>query len=440
MSIRRATRVVLVIAIFLVLIGLGLVHAHQHAYDFTGSGRFAWAMAYGAALAITAYGMGLPDVVMGGREATGRAAAALALGALGVSIIQLFSGDALLPRFVVFGALPILFPIYVLATAVATRSESRAGQRDRVLLVGSATEAALLEMDLEMEPERPSQLVGTVAPEDVLGSERHLIEMADAVRASVVVLSREAQAADAIVHQAAHLHEGGVRIRSLSLFYEQWLAKLPVNELERVSLFFDIGEIHRARYARASRLLDITVAAAGIIVLAVAIPFVAVGNVLGNRGPIFYQQSRVGKNGATFQILKFRTMTPSRGGWSPNEWTTEDDPRITSFGRVLRRTHVDELPQLVNILTGDLSVVGPRPEQPHYVQELVEKLPFYELRHLVRPGLTGWAQVKYGYAGNERDALEKLQYEFFYLRHQSLSLDLRCIVRTVRSVIGARGR
>ena len=101
---------------------------------------------------------------------------------------------------------------------------------------------------------------------------------------------------------------------------------------------------------------------------------------------------------------------------------------------------LDELPQIVNILLGDLSRVGPRPEQPHYVEELVAKLPFYELRHLVRPGLTGWAQVKYGYAGSERDALEKLQYEFFYLRHQSLGLDLRVLVRTVRSVIGARGR
>ncbi len=132
-------------------------------------------------------------------------------------------------------------------------------------------------------------------------------------------------------------------------------------------------------------------------------------------------------------------MAPRPSGDLANEWTTEDDPRITRFGRVLRKTHLDELPQVVNILQGDLGVVGPRPEQPHYVAELEDKLPFYALRHLVRPGLTGWAQVKYGYAGNETDALEKLQYEFWYLRHQSLRTDARIIGRTIRSVFGGEG-
>jgi lipopolysaccharide/colanic/teichoic acid biosynthesis glycosyltransferase len=124
----------------------------------------------------------------------------------------------------------------------------------------------------------------------------------------------------------------------------------------------------------------------------------------------------------------------------PTTWTVKGDPRITSFGRILRKSHLDELPQMVNIVRGDLSLVGPRPEQPRYVAELVDKLPFYDLRHLVRPGLTGWAQVKYGYAADDADALEKLQYEFFYLRHQSAALDLRITGRTIRSVLGGAGR
>jgi lipopolysaccharide/colanic/teichoic acid biosynthesis glycosyltransferase len=242
-----------------------------------------------------------------------------------------------------------------------------------------------------------------------------------------------------IVHQAAQLHEQGIRVRTLSLFYEQWLGKLPVSELDRASLFFDISEVHRTQYGRASRVLDLALATLGLLVLAPTIVIVLVANLFGNRGPLFYRQPRVGKQGSTFQILKFRTMRPDDGRLH-NEWTTEDDPRITSFGHALRRSHLDELPQVLNILRGELSVVGPRPEQPGYVTELVEKLPFYELRHLVRPGLTGWAQVKYGYAGNEADALEKLQYEFYYLRHQSLRLDLRIIARTSRSVLGRRGR
>jgi len=164
-----------------------------------------------------------------------------------------------------------------------------------------------------------------------------------------------------------------------------------------------------------------------------------VANLVGNRGPLLYRQERIGKNGTPFAILKFRTMRPAQPGDS-TDWTGELDPRITRFGHVLRRSHLDELPQVLNILRGELSVVGPRPEQPHYVEELSEKLPFYAMRHLVRPGLTGWAQVKYGYAGDERDALEKLQYEFFYLRRQSVGLDLRIVGRTLRSVIGGDGR
>ena len=200
---------------------------------------------------------------------------------------------------------------------------------------------------------------------------------------------------------------------------------------------FDVGEMHRARYGRMKRVLDVVVGAVGVAALAVVTPLVAVGNLLGNRGPLLYRQPRVGKNGRSFSILKFRTMTP---GPPSGEWTAENDPRITPFGAWLRRSHLDELPQVVNILRGHLSLVGPRPEQPHYVEMLEAKLPFYRLRHLVRPGLTGWAQVKYPYGSSDADALEKLQYEFFYLRHQGLALDARIIGRTVRSVLGRGGR
>jgi lipopolysaccharide/colanic/teichoic acid biosynthesis glycosyltransferase len=152
-----------------------------------------------------------------------------------------------------------------------------------------------------------------------------------------------------------------------------------------------------------------------------------------------FRQARVGKGGRVFEMLKFRTMVPSTDA-VPGEWTTDDDPRITRFGKILRVSHLDELPQVLNILRGELSIVGPRPEQPHYVDELAEKLPFYNVRHVVRPGLTGWAQVKHGYAADEVDALEKLQYEFWYLRHQTVGLDLRITGRTIRTVLMGLGR
>ena len=211
-----------------------------------------------------------------------------------------------------------------------------------------------------------------------------------------------------------------------------------MSELERVSLMFDIGELHRARYSRVKRVIDVVLATIGVFVLAPVVPFVVLGNLIANRGPLLFRQIRVGRNGKTFTIYKFRSMTTS--GVAAGDWTDENDPRITPFGRFLRRTHIDELPQVVNILKGDLAFVGPRPEQPHYVEQLEGKLPFYRLRHLVRPGLTGWAQVKYGYAGNESDALEKLQYEFYYLRRQSLAFDLRVMLRTMRSVLRGAGR
>jgi lipopolysaccharide/colanic/teichoic acid biosynthesis glycosyltransferase len=229
-----------------------------------------------------------------------------------------------------------------------------------------------------------------------------------------------------------------MRVRTLSLFYEQWLGKLPVSELERVSLLFDIGEIHAPRYARLKRLLDIAASVVVLPALVVMIGVVALGNLFGNRGPLFFSQPRTGRHGKAFRMMKFRTMTPCGDG--AGEWTSVDDPRVTPFGGLLRRTHLDELPQVWNILRGELSIVGPRPEQPHLVEQLAAKIPFYGLRHLVRPGLTGWAQVKYHYGADETDALEKLQYEFYYLRHQDLGLDLRIVGRTVREVVGRDGR
>ena len=252
----------------------------------------------------------------------------------------------------------------------------------------------------------------------------------------MIVLSRRASEQESIVDQAAALHRRGIRIRTLVGFYEDWLGKLPIGELERASMLFDIGEIHGRRYARVKRLLDLAFGLAGVVTLAVAVPFVLLADAFGNRGPLFFRQPRVGHDGHVFTMLKFRTMESG----PHSDWTKSGDERITPFGRILRRTHLDELPQALNILRGDLSIVGPRPEQPRYVDELSDKIPFYDLRHVVRPGLTGWAQVKFGYAGDERDALEKLQYDFFYLQRQTLGLDVRIVARTLRDVFGGGGR
>ena len=311
-----------------------------------------------------------------------------------------------------------------------------------MLVVSDSASASVLRQEISRSAEKPARLVGVISVADASPSgpgDQPLLTRAREEQITVVVLDREAQAETVLVSQAATLHSDGVRVRTLSLFYEDWLGMLPVSELERVSLLFDIGELHRGRYGRVKRVIDLCLALVALPFLCLSIPFVALGNLVANRGSLLYSQMRVGKNGELFRIYKFRTMRDAPLD-APAEWTAEDDPRITRFGRVLRVSHLDELPQVINILKGDLAVVGPRPEQPHYVEELRQKLPFYDVRHLVRPGLTGWAQVKYGYAGDESDALEKLQYEFYYLRHQSIGLDLRIVGRTIRSVLGRAGR
>jgi lipopolysaccharide/colanic/teichoic acid biosynthesis glycosyltransferase len=440
---RRAARVLLYLGTATAVLGLGKYHAANIGhYDFTNSFRFAWSLAYVALLALAAYGVGLPDIPRTTRAAVLTALGSTASAAVGISFVQLVVGSSLLPRFVVFGAPLVLIPWYVVCWILASGARSMQEGRDRIVAVVSLEEVDALKSELNQAPERPASLVDTLLLADARSDqprERPLVESVVRHGATVVVLDREAQGDESIVGQAASLHEAGVRVRTLTLFYDEWLGKLPVWELERVSLMFDIGELHRARYGRVTRLFDVAVAVVGLVALAVAIPFVLVGDLIANRGALFYRQARVGKNGTTFEILKFRTMRAA-GADQPSEWTTEDDPRITPFGRILRRTHLDELPQLVNVLAGELSVVGPRPEQPHYVKELSGKIPFYDLRHRVRPGLTGWAQVKYGYAGTESDALQKLQYEFFYLRHQSLTLDARIIGRTLRHIVGRGGR
>jgi lipopolysaccharide/colanic/teichoic acid biosynthesis glycosyltransferase len=442
--VRRLARGLLYGGTAVVVLTLARFHAQYiGGYVFHSSSRLVWTVAYVALLCLAAYGVGLPDLARSAYAAMGAGLVAALSATLAISLAQLVVGAPVMPRFVIFWSVAFLIPGYAVCGFIAARDAHRGQQRDRVVaVVGSPEEADTLRAELLRSPERAAQLVALIAPAEARPASlwaEPLVDLAIDVDASVLVLDRQAQADERIVRQAAALHESGVRVRTLSLFYDEWLGKLPISELERVALMFDIGEVHRARYVRAKRLVDVGFALAGVVILAVLIPFVLVGNVIANRGRLLYRQPRTGRNGRQFDIIKLRTMR-GVGAGTPSSWTEEADERVTPFGRVLRRTHLDELPQVLNILRGNLSIVGPRPEQPRYVGELGEKIPFYNFRHLVRPGLTGWAQVKYAYGASEFDAIEKLQYEFYYLRHQSVALDVRIIGRTVRSVVGRSGR
>jgi lipopolysaccharide/colanic/teichoic acid biosynthesis glycosyltransferase len=168
-------------------------------------------------------------------------------------------------------------------------------------------------------------------------------------------------------------------------------------------------------------------------------PLIIIGNIIGNRGPLFYTQERVGKNGAIFKIYKYRTMVKNAEA-NGAVFTTANDSRITPFGKFLRKTRLDEFPQFLNILNGDMAIIGPRPERPIFVNEIAEVMPFYETRHVIKPGLTGWAQVNYAYGDSIDDSLVKLQYDLYYIKHRSIFLDINIIIKTFSTVLFYRGQ
>ena len=408
-------------------------------YDPFGTSRFPWTVGFVAAFLVCAYAVGLPELPKSRSGAVGAGAVAVLGSIVLLSLAQLSLGSPLLPRMVVGGTSLSLIPWVLLCWRVQTDVDSFSTVR--VFVVANPDDVAGLRTDLSLEQEIPAELVGSVSPGEVevarVGESQPLVDAVIEAKADLLVLDVAGQAQPEIVNQASELHRLGIRIRTMSLFSEEFLGKIPLAEMKQMSLLFDIGEVHRLRYVRFKRVLDVAVAIVALPLLLVSMPVVGVANIVGNPGPLFYSQQRVGKGGRDFRIYKFRSMIPDD---STSNWTETDDPRITRVGAVLRTSHIDELPQIWNVLRGDLSIVGPRPEQRMYVDQLEKKLPHYEVRHLVRPGLTGWAQTKYGYGANDEDAREKLQYDLYYLRRQSLTIDVRIVARTIRTLLLSRGR
>lgn len=244
-----------------------------------------------------------------------------------------------------------------------------------------------------------------------------------------------------LYNQLIHLLESGFIIREYTQVYEQITQRIPVQYVARdFYRYFPFSRSNQNQfYLLFVRLMEILVSLAGIAIGLLLLPFILIGNLLGNRGKLFYTQKRVGKNGVVFSILKFRTMVKNaeRNG---AVFTTTNDTRITPFGKFLRKTRIDEFPQFVNILKGEMGVIGPRPERPVFVSEIAEVMPFYETRHVIKPGLTGWAQVNYSYGDSIDDSLMKLQYDLYYIKHRSVFMDVNIIVKTFSTVLFYRGQ
>ena len=240
------------------------------------------------------------------------------------------------------------------------------------------------------------------------------------------------------VRELLDLKLKGVKIEEANTLLEKISGRIEVEDLHPSAVIYspDFRVNQSLMFAR--RTVSIIISLVGLILCLPIIPIVALIIKLDSKGPVFFSQERVGYRGHTFQVHKFRTMrTDAEVGGA--KWAKTDDPRITRIGKFLRRTRLDEIPQLWNVLVGDMGFVGPRPERPEFVQWLAEAIPYYNLRHIIRPGLTGWAQVRYEYGASLEQTREKLQYDLYYIKHMSLSLDLIIIFETIKTVILRKG-
>ncbi len=241
--------------------------------------------------------------------------------------------------------------------------------------------------------------------------------------------------------QLIHLLESGYVIREYTQVYESITNRIPVQYVARdFYRYFPFSRSNQNQlYLLIVRVLEIVISILGLGISMLLLPLIYIGNLFGNKGTLFYTQDRIGKNGIPFKILKLRTMVKNAES-NGAVFTTINDSRVTVFGKFLRKARIDEFPQFLNVLKGEMAVIGPRPERPFFVNEIAEVMPFYETRHVIKPGLTGWAQVNYAYGETIEDSLIKLQYDLYYIKHRSIFLDINIVLKTFSTVLFYRGQ
>jgi sugar transferase (PEP-CTERM system associated) len=324
--------------------------------------------------------------------------------------------------------------------------------RERLLLVGTNPAAVALASEIhERRHELGVRIVGFIDPDPQRVGAPILNPGVIGAIADIPTIVRERQVDRVVVSLAdargklpmdrlLELRLDGVNFDHLASVYEEYTGKIAVENLRPSWLIFNDGFRKTRALTAAKRLLDISTASIGLILASPLMFLVAIAVKLTSPGPVLYHQQRVGQHGRTFTIHKFRSMQNNAEAATGAVWASKSgDARVTPIGHWLRRLRLDELPQLWNVLIGDMSFVGPRPERPEFVGELTRDIPFYGQRHIVRPGLTGWAQVRYTYGATTEDALQKLQYDIYYIKHLSIALDLYIMLETVKTVVLRRG-
>ena len=320
----------------------------------------------------------------------------------------------------------------------------------RVMVLGTGPEAQLVEASLRTASPPGMQLVGFRAlekPQRTLVSRRRIIADTGPLAATVarlgvneiIVAVRDQRGGVLPLRELLDCRLSGVRVTDLARFFERVHGKVPI-ELLKVSWLI-YGDGYRQGWWRTAvkRGFDVVIA---LLLLLVTLPILLMFSlliVLDSRGPVIYRQARVGRGGKVFTVLKFRSMASDAEKGGNPEWAKENDHRVTRIGRLMRRTRIDELPQLLNVLRGEMSFVGPRPERPEFVEMLTQQIPFYAVRHSVKPGISGWAQVRYSYGASVEQAVRKLEYDLYYVKNHTLLLDLLILIETGRVVLLGEG-
>ncbi|MAG35730.1 MAG: sugar transferase [Dehalococcoidia bacterium] len=274
----------------------------------------------------------------------------------------------------------------------------------------------------------------------LLGGPEALGELVERRAVSLIVLALQGPMSSAISAQVIRAYEAGVQIVPMAAYYESLTGRVPIDQVGDYWIFAVPAAQLDWPSALAKRVTDVVGALVGLAIILLAIVPIATAVRLSGPGPIVFTQTRAGLRGRQFRVRKFRTMAADAELAGEAQWAVPDDPRVTWAGRWLRASRLDELPQFWNVLRGEMSLVGPRPERPEFIAQLQETIPFYRARLLVKPGITGWAQVKQEYAGSLEDTVVKLQYDLYYINHQSLYLDLLILLKTVSVILRLQGR
>ncbi len=329
----------------------------------------------------------------------------------------------------------------------------RRKRKENAIIIGAGWAAhALLEEFKKHEAKHPYEIIGLIdddpamQDEDVLGYKvmgtrddinRLVEEHGVTTLIMAITHERHKDLLKAVLAQKM----SGKRVLDMRSVYKDLAGKIPIYHVEDSWLIDERGfdAIYRPHIRQLRRLADVTISSIGLLLTCWLFPVIALLMKVTSRGPVFYRQERVGLNGEAFKLIKFRSMVHGAEEHTGAVWSQEGDERVTLLGRLLRRTRIDELPQLINVLRGDMALVGPRPERPEFVSELAKEIPYYHLRHTVKPGLTGWAQVIYRYGASKEDAIEKLQYDLYYIQEGSLILDAVILLKTIGTLILRQG-